>query len=82
MVNKETDEWFLHGTSIQLQQRKALRHHFLASGLALLPSRKATIITSHLQLEASVDSFEFSVQSILHAELSFIDILGSHPTFG
>ncbi len=81
MVNKEAVEWFLHGTSIQLQQRTTLRHHSL-SGFTLLPSLEATIIASHLQLEASVDTFEFSIELVLHAELSFIDVDGSHPAFG
>jgi len=81
LVNKEAVEWFLHGTSIQLQQCSTLWHDPIPSKLPLLPSLTATIIASHLQLEASVDTLELSIEPVLYAELSLIDVLGSNPAF-
>lgn len=75
MVHEETVEWFLHGASIQLQQRPAVRHHSLAKNVILLPTFEAPIITGHTRLEASLDAVQFAVELVLHAEHSLVHIL-------
>ena len=56
MANHPTiKERFLHGTSVQLQQRTTIWHNSLAPGFPLLPNVKAAVITGVI-LEACFDS--------------------------
>jgi len=60
----------------------ALWHDSLTPSVHFLPSLAATILTRHLQLEAGFDTFQFSIEPVLHAEHSFINVHGANPAFG
>jgi len=82
LVNQEAVEWLLHGTSVQLQQCSTIWHDPIASSIPFLPSFEATIVTGRLQLQANFDTLELSIEPVLHAELSLIDVVGTNPAFG
>jgi hypothetical protein len=70
---------FLHGTGVQLQQRTSIRHDSFTTNLPLLPTLKATIITSHLQYQAGLDTIKLAIKSLLDAKLDIIHGCRANP---
>lgn len=75
-------QWFLHGASLQLQQRTTVRHNSLTTSLIFLSTPKAALVTSRLELEAGLDTLELSIESLLHAELHIGHCYRASPALG
>jgi hypothetical protein len=80
--NPILQQWFPHGTGVQLRQRTTIWHNTVFTNFTLLPTLKATVITSDLHQQAYSHTIELAIKPLLHAKLNIVHGRRANPAFG